>query len=526
MTTMTTLGSESRAAVASFSSIPSRRAFLKASAAAGGGLLLQALLPSLANVAMAESSDDAAGEAAPLNAFIRIAPDGVVTIMSKNPEIGQGIKTALPMVIAEELDVEWKNVRIEQAPLDAAKFGQQFAGGSMATPLNYDPLRRVGAAGRQMLVAAAAQIWNVPPSECSAEAGVVRHPKSGRSLGYGELASKAATLPAPDLASVTLKDPKSFTIIGQWTPGVDNAKIVTGQPLFGIDVAVPGMLYAVFQKCPVFGGTVASANVDAVKALPGVRDAFIVTGERGQPRRRSAGRQRRGRHRRHELVGRKPGSRKARDRLGRGPDFRSKQRAVCARMRPSSPGRRQQPICVATAMSRSALQGAAQVVEAAYSYPFLAHISLEPQNCTAHFADGKVVLWAPTQNPGPGAKLVAATLGNPREQRHGQHDAGGRRLRTASAQRFHGRGRLDFEARRRAGQAALEPRGRYPARLLPACGLPLLQGRPRRRGRACRIQRSFRDVRQERQACRLRGDGRQRIPGAARSASRIRPVDD
>jgi isoquinoline 1-oxidoreductase beta subunit len=283
MSAMTTVGSEGRAAPASFSSVPSRRAFLKASAAAGGGLLLHAMLPPLADVAMAETSVGGAGEAAPLNAFIRIAPDGVVTIMSKNPEIGQGIKTMLPMVIAEELDVEWKNVRIEQAPLDAGKFGQQFAGGSMATPLNYDPLRRVGAAGRQMLVAAAAQSWNVPPSECSAEAGVVRHRTSGRSLGYGELASKAATLPAPDLASVTLKDPKTFRIIGQWTPGVDNAKIVTGQPLFGIDVVVPGMLYAVFQKCPVFGGRVKSANVDAVKALPGVRDAFIVRASEANP---------------------------------------------------------------------------------------------------------------------------------------------------------------------------------------------------------------------------------------------------
>src|SRR5271165_747385 len=193
MTTITAPGSERRAAIGPLSPIPSRRAFLKASAAAGGGLLLQAILPPLASIAMAETSGEDAGVAAPLNAFIRIAPDGVVTIMSKNPEIGQGIKTMLPMVIAEELDVEWKNVRIEQAPLDEAKYGEQFAGGSMATTLNYDPLRRVGAAGRQMLVAAAAQIWNVPPSECDAEAGVVHYQKTGRSLGYGELVSKAAS---------------------------------------------------------------------------------------------------------------------------------------------------------------------------------------------------------------------------------------------------------------------------------------------------------------------------------------------
>jgi isoquinoline 1-oxidoreductase beta subunit len=406
MATMTAPGSEGRAAAASFSCLPSRRAFLRASAAAGGGLLLHATLPPLADFAMAET----AGEAAPLNAFIRIAPDGVVTIMSKNPEIGQGVKTMLPMVIAEELDVEWNSVRVEQAPLDAGKFGAQFAGGSMATPLNYDTLRRVGAAGRQMLVAAAAQSWNVPPSECSAEAGVVHHRQSGRSLAYGELASKAATLPAPDLASVTLKDPKSFRIIGQPTPGVDNAKIVTGQPLFGIDVAVPGMLYAVFQKCPVFGGRVKSANVDAVKTLPGVRDAFIVRASEANPS--------------DDPQGVNDGvaivakswwaASKAREKLeiewDEGPtsaqssELFARDAIKVAQATPTAYLRRDGDVA-------SALQGAAHVVEAAYSYPFLAHISLEPQNCTAHFADGKVVLWAPTQNPGPGAKLVAATLG-------------------------------------------------------------------------------------------------------------------
>jgi len=412
MRTMTAIGCESRAAIASFSSVSSRRAFLRASAAAGGGLLLHAMLPPLTDVAMAETSVDAAGETAPLNAFIRIAPDGVVTIMSKNPEIGQGVKTMLPMVIAEELDVEWKNVRIEQAPLDASKFGRQFAGGSMATPLNYDPLRRVGAAGREMLVAAAAQSWGVPPSECSAEAGVVHHQKSGRSLAYGELASKAATLPAPDLASVTLKDPKSFRIIGQRMPGVDNAKIVIGQPLFGIDVALPGMLYAVFQKCPVFGGTVTSANVDAVKALPGVRDAFIVRASEANPG--------------GDPEGVSDGvaivatswwaASQAREKLEiawhEGPtsaqssELFAREAAKLSQGTPAAYLRRDGDVA-------SALQGAAHVVEAAYSYPFLAHISLEPQNCTAHFADGKVVLWAPTQNPEPGARLVAATLGIP-----------------------------------------------------------------------------------------------------------------
>jgi CO/xanthine dehydrogenase Mo-binding subunit len=162
--TPTTKSAQSRAAGAAPALLPSRRMFLKATAIAGGGLLLHSVIEPLARVGMAEAATGAAGDgAAALNAYIRIAPDGIVTIMSKNPEIGQGIKTMLPMVIAEELDVDWRNVRNEQAPLDTAKFGQQFAGGSRATPLNYDPLRRVGAAARQMLVAAAAQSWNVEP---------------------------------------------------------------------------------------------------------------------------------------------------------------------------------------------------------------------------------------------------------------------------------------------------------------------------------------------------------------------------
>jgi isoquinoline 1-oxidoreductase beta subunit len=332
--------------------------------------------------------------------------------MSKNPEIGQGIKTMLPMVIAEELDVAWKNVRIEQAPVDAGRFGRQFAGGSMATPLNYDPLRRVGAAGRQMLIDAAAQTWNVLPSECSTEVGVVYHQKSGRSLQYGELVARAATLPAPDLASVTLKDPKSFKIIGQRFPGVDNAKIVTGQPLFGIDVAVPGMLYAVFQKCPVFGGKVASANIDALKALPGVHDAFVVRASEANPS--------------GDLQGLNDGvaivakswwaANRAREKLeiawDEGPtsaqssELFAQEADKLARAPPAAYLRRDGDVA-------SALKGAAHVVEAAYSYPFLAHIDLEPQNCTARFEDGKVVLWAPTQDPAPGVKLVAATLGIP-----------------------------------------------------------------------------------------------------------------
>jgi isoquinoline 1-oxidoreductase beta subunit len=392
-------GASTTGAVAAFSR--SRRIFLKASVTAGGGLLLQAVLPPLVQVAIADALAAPADQAASLNAYIRIAPDGIVTIMSKNPEIGQGIKTMLPMIIAEELDVEWKNVRVEQAPLDEASFGRQFAGGSMATPLNYDPLRRVGAAARQMLVLAAAQSWSVAPAECRTEAGVVYHQKSGRSLSFGALAAKAATLPVPDLATVPLKDPKTFEIVGQPIPGVDNEKIVTGQPLFGIDVDVPGMLYAVFQKCPVFGGRVMNANVDALKALPGVHDAFIVKASEANPS--------------SDPQGLSDGvaivakswwiANKAREKLevawDEGPVAAQSSvgfahdAATLSQQVPVSYLRRDGDVA-------ASLKHAAHLVEAAYSYPFLSHITLEPQNCTAHFQDGRVVLWAPTQNPGPG----------------------------------------------------------------------------------------------------------------------------
>jgi isoquinoline 1-oxidoreductase beta subunit len=377
-----------------------RRTFLKVSALAGGGFMLRATLPRFA------AADE---KPAPLNAFVRIAPDGIVTIMSKNPEVGQGIKTMLPMVIAEELDADWKQVRIEQAPLNEASYGRQFAGGSMATPLNYDPLRRVGAAGRQMLISAAASTWEVPAGECRTQAGVVYHDRTGRSLGYGALASQAAKGPVPDLRNVILKDPKTFTIIGRRIPGVDNAKIVTGQKLFGIDMTMPGMLHAVFQKCPVFGGRVVSANVDAIKQLPGIHDAFIVRGQAGPDHQSLA-----------DGVAILAKSwwmaNRARDSLqivwDEGPTAEQStqgfaDRAVkLAQGTPAAWLRRDGD-------AAAALKSAAHVVEAAYAYPFLSHIDLEPQNCTARFQDGKVTLWAPTQNPGPGQKLVAATLGIP-----------------------------------------------------------------------------------------------------------------
>jgi isoquinoline 1-oxidoreductase subunit beta len=384
-----------------------RRSFLKIGALAGGGVLLGLYTQPEA------SAQGRGGPPAPPpdpHNYIRIAADGTVTITAKNPELGQGVKTMLPMLIAEELDVDWKNVHIEQADFDDTKYTGQSAGGSTATPNNWTPMRQVGAAGRALFLAAAAQTWNVPVDQCTTASGRVQ--TSGKSLSYGELAAKVAAMPAPDLAGIKLKDPQDYKIVGHTQPGNDVRAIVTGKPLFAIDVTVPGMMHAVFEKCPVFGGKVDKANLDDIRKLPGVKQAFVVErpditdavlpGETGVPNgvvivaetwwhAQSA--------RKKLQVSWNEGPRAAQSSVA------FAQRALEMSKQPP------QRTIRADGDAEAALKGAAKVVEAAYSYPFIAHAPLEPQGATAHFHDGKMEIWTNSQNPGPGRRLVAQTLG-------------------------------------------------------------------------------------------------------------------
>jgi isoquinoline 1-oxidoreductase subunit beta len=382
-----------------------RRSFLRVTALAGGGILLGTYIK-LGQSAEAFALTPSAAENA-LGNFVRITPDGIVTIIAKNPEIGQGVKTMLPMIIADELDVAWKDVRIEQAPLDTTKFQGQSAGGSTATPTNWMPMRQVGAAARAMLVAAAAQTLNVPEAELETSEGAVLHRKSGRKAPYGELVGKAATLPAPDLATVRLKDPKDFKIIGTRVTGVDVRNIVTGKPMFGIDVTMPGMLYASYVKCPVFAGKATSANLDEMKAQPGVKHAFIVNqGEQGGLMGLLSG---------VALVGDnwwliQQARKKLVVQWDEGPTATQSSESFASQAQSLSKQPPQQNLRKDGDFD-GAMKSAAKTVEGAYFYPFISHAPLEPQNTTALFKDGKLEIWSPTQQPQSGRGLVAQTLG-------------------------------------------------------------------------------------------------------------------
>ncbi len=386
-----------------------RRSFLQVTALAGGGFML-GLYPKAA--ALAQGPQQVA--LAPTD-FIRIAPNGIVTLTAKNTEIGQNILNTLPMLMAEELDVDWKDVRIVRADADN-KYGNQFTGGSTATPANWVPMRQVGAAGRHMLIAAAANTWGVAESECSTASGRVHHKTSNRSLGYGELATKAATMPAPDFRTLKLKDPKDYKIIGTSTVSVENKDIVTGKPIFGIDVKVPGMLYAVMQRTPVLGGKAVSANLDAIKALKGVKHAFIVE---GRPLRSDYP------NYLFEDPGFESGVAIVADSWWAAQSAREKlevkwDSGKWGAQDSVENAKKAQTLSGQTPMRTLRQDGEVEAVfkradvkalEANYMIPFIAHGTMEPQNCTAHFKDGKLEVWSTSQIPQPGRTATAQLLG-------------------------------------------------------------------------------------------------------------------
>ncbi len=391
----------------------SRRGFIKLTGLAGGGLVLAVSLPRGARQAMAQPSGAALFDA---NPYVQIQPDGKIVLFAKNPEVGQGVKTSLPMIVAEELDADWRQVEVRQSIIDANRYGPQFAGGSLSTPMNFESLRRAGATARAMLVAAAAKTWNVPAAELTTQASTVRHAASNRSATYGELAEVAATLPVPDAASLTLKPKQSFKLLGTRVTGVDNAKLVRGEPLFGIDQRVPGMLYATFAKAPAIGARATSANLEHIRTLRGVKNAFIVA-HQGDP------------------LGFNPAAaavlsgvaiiadstwnalqaKKALEVQWDETQASSDSWTVAVREAKSLAAKAPAQV-LGEAGNVDAAFASGKTVEALYTYHYVSHADLEPQNCTAWFKGDSIEIWAPTQTPQNAVDAVAALLSLPKEK--------------------------------------------------------------------------------------------------------------
>ncbi len=366
----------------------SRRGFLKASALAGGGLIVGFVLPGAARFAAA---------AAPVfspNAFLRIGSDNSVTVLCGLSEMGQGVHTAIPMLIAEELDADWSKIRVEQAPTDAAfknpLFGMQATGGSSAVRGHWEPMRKAGATARAMLVQAAAKEWKVDAASCRTEKGEVIHP-SGQRLSYGKLAEAAGKLAVPSV--VTLKEPGAFRILGKGgTRRVDTAAKVTGKAKFGMDVQLPGMLTAVIARSPVIGGKVASFNADKAKAVPGVRQILsIPTGVA-------------------VLADGYWAAKKGRDLLAIQWDEGANASLSSDSIRADFLEAVGKPALVARKDGDVAAAAPARRIQATYEAPYLAHACMEPMNCSAWFKGDALEVWASTQAPGLNRSVLSQVL--------------------------------------------------------------------------------------------------------------------
>jgi len=369
----------------------SRRNFLKISSIAAGG----SLMLGFSFLSEAVEAAPAAAAFAP-NAYITIDGTGLVTLMAPNPEIGQGIKTALPMLLAEELEVKWDKVKVELAPFDP-KYGSQVAGGSGAIRSRFMPIRQAGAAARMMLISAAAQQWNVSEADCTAEDGFVLHKASGRKLGYGELAAKAAILPVPK--DIKLKEPKDFKIIGTRVPNIDNHQIITGKPLYGIDTRRPGMLFAIVARPPAYGKTVKSFDDTETRKVAGVKNVVQAHGVVAV------------------LATSTWAAKKGRDVLKvvwedstplESTADHDAEFAKLIQIKTENPPRNDGDV-------EAAFASGGKVIEAVYELPNLSHAPMEPMNFFADVQGDKADLFGPTQVPAQMRQEVARALGIPPE---------------------------------------------------------------------------------------------------------------
>jgi isoquinoline 1-oxidoreductase subunit beta len=374
----------------------SRRDFVKAGAAAGAGLVVAVYLPGCGRGTPA--AQDAATATFVPNAWLRIGPDGWVTVLVDRSEMGQGVDTSLPMLVAEELDADWKRVRVEHAPAGEAYinplFGIQGTGGSTSVRAAFRPLREAGAKARAMLVAAAASTWGVDAKGLRTESGTVIGP-NGKKLTYGALADKAATMPVPE--TVTLKDPKDWKLIGTRVPRVDLKSKVTGTAGFGIDATAPGMLTAVVARPPVFGGRVKSFDPAAAKASPGVK-AVIQIGSGVAV-----------------IADTYWNAKKGRDALTvvwyEGALAKTSSESIRAQF--ASLANRPGVTARKDGNAAAALAGGAKRIEAVYEVPYLAHACMEPMNTAAHVRSDGVTVWSPTQyqmGNGAGVRGIASKL--------------------------------------------------------------------------------------------------------------------
>jgi len=359
----------------------SRREFVAAGVAAGAGLVVGFYLP---------HGGKRSKEVFSPNAYVRITPENKITIVVARSEMGQGIRTALPMILAEELEADWKQIEIEQAGASTL-YGDQTTGGSASVRTTWDPMRKAGAAAREMLISAAALTWGVPRSSCVAQNGNVLHGASKRQLSYGELAKTASTLPVP--TDVPLKQSKDYKIVGQRLARVDTPSKVKGEAVFGIDFRMPGMKYAVLSRCPTIGGKVVSFDDKESKKISGVNyvgkigdSAVAVVAD--------------------SVWGAMEGRRVLNVNWDDGPNKNLNTAAVVESLKQAAAKKG------ATLYSAGDTSKAAgRRVSAEYQLPFMAHAPMEPGNCTAHFQGSTCELWAPTQVPQDCRDSVAQAVG-------------------------------------------------------------------------------------------------------------------